>query len=47
MSVNKNIYELAEQYVAGNIPHEEWLQLKERLATDLEYATGFYEALTW
>ena len=43
MSVNNNIYELAERYLAGSIPHEEWLQLKDKLAGDVEFANEFYE----
>ncbi|MES2702889.1 MAG: serine protease [Bacteroidota bacterium] len=43
MSINSNIYELAEGYLAGSLPNDEWLKLKDRLAADAEYATEFYE----
>jgi S1-C subfamily serine protease len=45
MSVyNNNIWELAEAYLAGSLPQEQFLALKQRLATDSAYATEFYEA---
>lgn len=44
MSINNNIYELAEGYLSGSLPQELWLVLKERLAGDAAYAAEFYEA---
>jgi serine protease Do len=44
MSNNNNIWELAEAYLAGSIPQDEFLKLKHRLSTDTVFATEFYEA---
>ncbi len=45
MSINNiNIWELAEAYLAGSIPQDEFLALKQRLSTDTVFATEFYEA---
>lgn len=45
MSVNKtNIWELAESYLAGSLPQDEFEALKQRLSTDAAFATEFYEA---
>ncbi|GAA4462983.1 hypothetical protein GCM10023093_10530 [Nemorincola caseinilytica] len=45
MSVNRtNIWELAEAYLAGTLPQDEFVALKLRLSTDAAFATEFYEA---
>jgi S1-C subfamily serine protease len=44
MSINNNIYALVEGYLAGTLPEEQWLPLKDRLATDAPFAAEFYEA---
>jgi len=45
MSINNtNIWELAESYLAGSIPQDEFVALKQRLSTDTAFATEFYEA---
>jgi len=45
MSINnKSIWELAEGYLAGSIPQEEFARLKDRLSADAAFASEFYEA---
>jgi len=45
MSINnKNIWELAEGYLAGSIPQDEFARLKDRLSSDTVFASEFYEA---
>jgi len=44
MSINNNIWELAESYLSGSLPQEEFLSLKNRLASEPAFATEFYEA---
>lgn len=45
MSINSNnIWELAEQYLAGSIPQDEFIKLKDRLSSDSAFASEFYEA---
>ncbi len=44
MSINNNIWELAEAYLAGTLPQEQFAELKGRLATDTAFANEFYEA---
>lgn len=41
---NNNIWELAEQYLAGSMPQDEFQKLKERLSIDTAFASEFYEA---
>ena len=38
------MWELAEGYLEGSIPQDEFLKLKERLSADAAFATEFYEA---
>ena len=45
MSINsKNMWELAEGYLAGTIPQDEFVKLKEKLGADKAFASEFYEA---
>ena len=45
MPVNKNnMWELAESYLAGSLPQEDFASLKQRLSSDAAFATEFYEA---
>ena len=44
MSINNNIWELAEAYIAGNLSEAEVLSLQSRLASDAEFANEFYES---
>ncbi len=44
MSISNNIWELAENYLSGSLPQEEFLTLKTRLGSDAAFATEFYEA---
>ncbi len=44
MSINNNIWELAEAYLAGSLPQDEFAELKQRLSSDTAFATEFYEA---
>jgi len=44
MSVNNNIWEIAEAYLNGTLPEPDILELKSRLASDTEYANEFYES---
>lgn len=44
MSTSKNIWELAEAYIAGTMPEPEILALQTRLAADQDFATEFYES---
>ena len=44
MSVNNTIWELAEAYLAGSLPQDEFAELKQRLSSDTAFATEFYEA---
>ena len=43
MSINNNIWELAEAYLAGTLPEAEIIALKSRLDADIEFANEFYE----
>jgi len=44
MPVKNNIWELAESYLSGSLPQEEFVSLKEKLASDTVFAAEFYEA---
>jgi serine protease Do len=43
MSINNNIWELAEAYLTGSLPDSEVIELKSRLETDAAFANEFYE----
>jgi hypothetical protein len=43
MSINNNIWETAEAYLAGTLPESVIKELSSRLATDKEFANEFYE----
>ena len=43
MSINNNIWELAEAYLAGSLPEAEVVALKSRLESDADFANEFYE----
>ena len=44
MSINNNIWEVAEAYLSGALPEAEVTGLQSRLATDTAFANEFYEA---
>ena len=44
MSVNNNIWEIAEAYLSGSLPESEVTLLKNRLESDAAFANEFYEA---
>lgn len=44
MSVNNNIWEIAEAYLSGTLPQDQVTELKSRLETDAAFANEFYEA---
>ncbi len=44
MSINNNIWELAESYLAGTLPEADIVELKRRLEADTEFANEFYES---
>lgn len=44
MSINNNIWETAEAYLAGTLPESDIKELKSRLASDKEFAAEFYES---
>ena len=44
MSINNNIWEIAEAYLSGALAEAEVTELKGRLATDTVFANEFYEA---
>lgn len=44
MSINNNIWELAEAYVAGTLSQEEFTSIKGKLSTDAAFAAEFYES---
>lgn len=41
---NRNIFELAETYLAGSMPQDEFEAVKQRLSVDSEFAAEFYAA---
>jgi hypothetical protein len=43
VSINSNIWELAEAYLGGSLSSEEVIKLEARLAADAEYANEFGE----
>lgn len=43
MSINNNIWEIAEGYLAGTLPENDIIELKSRLESDTEFANEFYE----
>ncbi len=44
MSINNNIWEVAEAYLSGALSQPEVIELKARLETDTVFANEFYEA---
>ena len=44
MSINNNIWEIAEAFVAGTLSETDLKELNSRLASDKEFATEFYES---
>jgi serine protease Do len=44
MSINNNIWEIAEAYLAGTLPESDIIALQGRLAADTEFANEFYES---
>lgn len=44
MSVNNNIWEIAEAYLAGTLPQADIIELKKRLEADSDFANEFYES---
>jgi len=43
MSINNNIWEVAEAYLSGALPEADVVELKNRLATETTFANEFYE----
>lgn len=44
MSINNNIWEVAENYLAGRLPEGDILELNRKLGSDTEFANEFYES---
>lgn len=45
MPEEKNIWEIAERYIAGSLNNAEQLSLKNRLSEDLAFSEAFYESV--
>ena len=44
MSVNNNIWEIAEAYLAGTLPEADIIGLKKKLEQESDFANEFYES---
>ena len=44
MSINNNIWEIAEAYLSGTLPEAEVTELKARLESDIAFANEFHES---